>query len=307
MYFLKIDESNFRGELVKGIVLAGGSGSRLFPISKVYSKQLMYLYNKPMIYYPLSTLILGGIREILIITTPQDADSFKTLLGDGRSMGLNFQYAVQPKPEGLAQAFTIGKDFVGKDAATLILGDNLFYGNLDFFKNALSSHTVGAKIFGYVVHDPERYGVVEFDNKGKVLSIEEKPVKPRSDYAVPGLYVYDESVVERASALKPSARGEYEITDLNRSYLKDGLLTVQKIGRGVAWLDTGTPHALLEANNFIGSVEQRQGLMIGSIEEAALRSGFVSAEDFMTVINTYPKCDYTTYLRRIHHDVIAGK
>lgn len=284
---------------MKGIVLAGGAGSRLFPISKLYSKQLMYVYNKPMIYYPLSTLILGGIRDILIITTPDDAGSFQKLLGDGSHIGLRFSYAQQPKPEGLAQAFIIGESFIGKDSVSLILGDNLFYGSLDFFTQAIQSASHGATIFGYVVQDPERYGVVEFDERGRAVSIEEKPKHPKSNYAVPGLYVYDNQVVSIAKELKPSARGELEITDLNRVYLDKGQLRVNKIGRGVAWLDTGTPQALLEANNFIGAVEQRQGLMVGSIEEAAWRTGFVPMDDFEKMLKVMPMCPYRSYLERV--------
>lgn len=284
---------------MKGIVLAGGAGSRLYPISKLYSKQLMYVYNKPMIYYPLSTLILGGIRDILIITTPEDSANFRRLLGDGSQIGLNFQYAVQPKPEGLAQAFLIGESFIAGEPATLILGDNLFFGHLDFFTQAIARASEGATIFGYVVQDPERYGVVSFDESGRAISIEEKPKEPKSNYAVPGLYVYDAQVVSIAKSLRPSVRGELEITDLNRVYLERGLLRVRKIGRGVAWLDTGTPHALLEANSFIGAIEQRQGLLVGCIEEAALRMGFVSPERFGSLLGTYPACDYRQYLERI--------
>ncbi len=284
---------------MKGIILAGGAGSRLFPISRLYSKQLMYVYNKPMIYYPLSTLILGGIRDILIITTPEDSSAFKKLLGDGSQIGIRLTYAEQPKPEGLAQAFLIGEKFINNSPVSLILGDNLFYGSLEFFKKAIEKADHGASIFGYVVNDPERYGVVEFDHDGHVLSIEEKPNTPKSNYAVPGLYVYDQKVCEYAKALKPSARGELEITDLNRVYLEKGFLRVERIGRGVAWLDTGTPQALLEANSFIGSVEQRQGLMIGNIEEAALRMHCIDSNQFSKSLTAYPKCDYRTYLERV--------
>jgi glucose-1-phosphate thymidylyltransferase len=284
---------------MKGIILAGGAGSRLYPVSKVYSKQLMYVYNKPMIYYPLSTLILGGIKDILIITTPDDAPTFEKLLGDGSRIGLNIKYAQQPKPEGLAQAFIIGEKFIGNDPVSLILGDNLFYGYLDFFKRAIDNNKTGATIFGYRVNDPERYGVVEFDANGRVVSIEEKPKQPKSNFAVPGLYVYDNRVVSIAKSLKPSARGELEITDLNRIYLEMGELRVQKIGRGIAWLDTGTPQALLEANNFIGAVEQRQGLMIGCIEEAAWRAQFCSDETLLRAVDSLPKSDYRSYLEKI--------
>lgn len=287
---------------MKGIILAGGAGNRLYPISKVYSKQLMYVYNKPMIYYPLSTMILGGIKDILIITTPDDAPAFKKLLGNGQHIGLNLHYAEQPKPEGLAQAFIIGENFIGDDPVSLILGDNLFYGNLDFFKHSIQNNRTGATIFGYIVQDPERYGVVEFDSEDRAISIEEKPKHPKSQYAVPGLYVYDNQVVKIAKALKPSARGELEITDLNRVYLEMRQLMVQKIGRGIAWLDTGTPQALLEANNFIGAVEQRQGLMIGCIEEAAYRAGFLSIDLFSTAIQSIPPSPYRQYLERIAHE-----
>ncbi|HNO12254.1 MAG TPA: glucose-1-phosphate thymidylyltransferase RfbA, partial [bacterium] len=258
-----------------------------------------YVYNKPMIYYPLSTLILGGIKDILIITTPDDAPMFKKLLGDGKHIGLNLQYAEQPKPEGLAQAFIIGESFINNEPVSLILGDNLFYGYLDFFKRAIQNTKVGATIFGYVVQDPERYGVVEFDAQDRVISLEEKPKHPKSHYAVPGLYVYDNQVVQIAKSLKPSPRGELEITDLNRVYLELGQLMIQKIGRGVAWLDTGTPQALLEANNFIGAVEQRQGMMIGCIEEAALRAGFLTIEQYQKMLEQIPKSPYRQYLERI--------
>lgn len=284
---------------MKGIILAGGSGTRLFPVTKVYSKQLMYLYDKPMIYYPITTLLLGGIREILIISTPQDLPNFQALLGDGSQIGVRFEYAAQPKPEGLAQAFIIGESFVQAEPVCLILGDNLFYGYYDFFREAIRGFKGGATIFGYVVNDPQRYGVVEFDPSGLVISIEEKPSHPKSNYAVPGLYIYDEQVVALAKALHPSARGELEITDLNRCYLEQGKLNVKRIGRGVAWLDTGTPKALLDANNFIGSIEMRQGLKIGCIEEAALRQRFITATQFEQLLETYPTCDYRAYLERI--------
>ena len=284
---------------MKGIILAGGSGTRLYPITHAISKQMLPVYDKPMIYYPLSTLILGGIKDILIITTPDDAPMFKKLLGDGKHIGLNLQYAEQPKPEGLAQAFIIGESFINNDQVSLVLGDNLFYGYLDFFKRAMQNTKVGATIFGYVVQDPERYGVVEFDAQDRVISLEEKPKHPKSHYAVPGLYVYDNQVVQIAKSLKPSPRGELEITDLNRVYLELGQLMVQKIGRGVAWLDTGTPQALLEANNFIGAVEQRQGMMIGCIEEAALRAGFLTIEQYQKMLEQIPKSPYRQYLERI--------
>lgn len=284
---------------MKGIILAGGAGTRLYPISQLYSKQLMYVYDKPMIYYPLSTLILGGIRDILIITTPEDQSNFKTLLGDGSQLGLNLSYAAQPRPEGIAQAFIIAEEFIADESVCLILGDNVFYGALNFFKDAVADFDMGGVIFGYVVRDPERYGVVEFDENGRVISIEEKPKHPQSDYAVPGLYIYDRHVVDYTKTLKPSARGELEITDLNRFYLSRNELKVKVIGRGIAWLDTGTPQSLLEANNFIGSIEMRQGLKIGCIEESALRQGFITPEKLEETIKTYPLCPYRVYLERI--------
>lgn len=287
---------------MKGIILAGGAGSRLFPISKLYSKQLMYVYDKPMIYYPLSTLILGGIKDILIITTPNDQDSFRHLLGDGSDIGLNISYKIQPSPDGLAQAFIIGEQFIGEDNVCLILGDNIFYGYFDFLRKCIAGFTDGSIIFGYVVKDPERYGVVEFDESGKAKSIEEKPKHPRSKFAVPGLYLYDRNVSKYAKNLEPSARGELEITDLNRVYMERDELQVEKIGRGVAWLDTGTPTALLEANSFIGTIEIRQGLKIGCIEEAALRQGFVSREGLNATLQKYPKCEYRSYLERLIAD-----
>ena len=284
---------------MKGIILAGGAGSRLYPISQLYSKQLMYVYDKPMIYYPLSTLILGGIREILIITTPQDQPNFRNLLGDGRPLGLQISYASQPKPEGIAQAFLIGESFIGNDPVCLILGDNIFYGSFEFFFNTVKDFKAGATIFGYIVSDPQRYGVLGFDENGKITSIEEKPQQPKSNYAVPGLYIYDQTVVQSAKELKPSARGELEITDLNRVYLSRNRLNVIKIGRGIAWLDTGTPHSLLDANNFIGSIQIRQNLMIGCIEEAAYLQGFIDSGQLQQLIANYPKCDYRQYLERI--------
>ncbi len=284
---------------MKGIILAGGAGSRLYPISTLYSKQLMYVYDKPMVYYPLSTLILGGIREILVITTPRDQAAFQRLLGDGRQLGLEFSYVAQPRPEGLAQAFLLGAEFIAGAPVTLILGDNIFYGNLDFLRREIQNFKNGAHVFGYQVRDPRRYGVVEFSADGRVLSLEEKPREPRSNYAVPGLYLYDETVVERARSLKPSARGELEITDLNRLYLETGQLTVTRLGRGMAWLDTGTPEALLDANSFIGTVEVRQGLKVGCIEEAAWRMGFVDDRDFEKLLNSYPSSPYRGYLEKI--------
>jgi len=262
----------------KGIILAGGSGTRLYPLARVVSKQLMPIYDKPMVYYPLSTLLLGGIRDILIITTPSDEPLFKALLGDGSDLGISLRYAVQPAPEGLAQAFLIGRDFIDGDPVSLMLGDNIFFGQgLGAKLREVMAHESGATVFAYQVRDPERYGVVEFDKKGRAVSLEEKPAEPRSSYAVTGLYIYDERVVEFDSGLRPSARGELEITDLNRIYLEEGSLHVEVLGRGVAWLDTGTYSALLQAANFIGTIEERQGLKVACIEEIAYRNGYIDA------------------------------
>jgi len=290
---------------MKGILLAGGAGSRLYPLSAVASKQLQPVYDKPMIYYPLSTLMLGGIREVLLISTPQDIPRFKDLLGDGSQWGIKIEYAVQPKPDGIAQAFVIGADFIGNDPCTLVLGDNIFYGEMalldimqGFDKDNANGHSsaIGARVFGYPVTDPERYGVVEFDPAGKVLSIEEKPMKPKSRYAVPGLYVYDNSVVAKAHALKPSPRGEYEITDINRLYLQEGRLYVKKLGRGVAWLDTGTHASLLEASNFMYTLEARQGLKIACLEEVAVEMGFMTWPQMKQRLETMPKSPYREYI-----------
>jgi len=280
--------------------LAGGAGSRLYPLSAVASKQLQPVYDKPIIYYPLSVLMLGGIKDIMLISTPADIPRFQNLLGDGSQWGLNIQYAIQPKPEGIAQAFLIADDFIKDKACTLILGDNIFYGSFDLY--GIMSDTqnfTGARILGYAVNDPERYGVVEFDSSGKALSLEEKPAKPKSNYAVPGLYVYDKSVLEKAKALKPSARGELEITDINKAYLQEGTLFVKKIGRGVAWLDTGTHASLLEASNFVYTLESRQGLKIACLEEIAVERGFVSWEKMKEHLEkNMPKCPYRDYIFR---------
>jgi len=282
---------------MKGVILAGGAGTRLHPVTRVLSKQLLPIYNKPMIYYPLSTLMLAGINDILIISTPDDLPRFRDLLGDGRELGLRLAYAEQPRPEGLAQAFVIGADFIGGDSVALVLGDNLFFGHgLSELLQRVAEDPKGATVFGYYVKDPERYGVVEFDAGGRALDIEEKPVRPRSHYAVVGLYFYDNDVVEIARGLRPSSRGELEITDVNKRYLERGRLNVERLGRGIAWLDTGTHQSLLEASNFIQTVEQRQGLLVGSIEEVAFRMGFVDAEGLRRLAAPLAKSDYGGYL-----------
>jgi glucose-1-phosphate thymidylyltransferase len=280
---------------MKGIILAGGAGTRLYPLTSVASKQLLPVYDKPLIFYPLATLMLGGIREFLLISTPEDIPRFQALLGDGSQWGLRIEYAVQPKPDGIARAFIIGEKFIGKDPVTLILGDNLFYGSMKL-DETMAAFKSGAKVFGYYVKDPERYGVVEFDAQKNVIGLEEKPKVPKSNYAVPGLYIYDNDVVKRAKALKPSPRGELEITDLNIDYLKTGTLSVQLLGRGIAWLDTGTHASLLEASTFIFTLEARQGLKIACLEEIAFLRGFVSAEKFKTTVDKMPKSPYKDYL-----------
>ncbi len=291
---------------MKGIILAGGAGSRLHPLTLVVSKQLMPVYDKPMIYYPLSTLMLAGIRDILLISTPHDLPRFRELLGDGKKLGINLSYAEQPKPEGLAQAFIIGAPFIGKDPVALILGDNLFYGHgLAHTIQDAAKQDVGATIFGYYVKHPERYGVVEFDKSGKVIGIEEKPRNPKSHYAVPGLYFYDNDVVSLAKSLAPSARGELEITDLNRLYLKGGELRVKLLGRGTAWLDTGTHESLLQAANFIEAVEQRQGLKVGCIEEVAFRMGFIDREQLAKLGRALGKSEYGAYLTDLAEDPLT--
>jgi glucose-1-phosphate thymidylyltransferase len=283
---------------MKGIILAGGAGSRLFPLTLVASKQLQPVYDKPMVYYPLTTLIEGGIREFCLISTPQDLPRFKQLLGDGRAWGLTIDYREQPKPQGIAQAFLIAESFIGKDAVTLILGDNVFYGS-DSFHKAFAEFKGGAMIFGYHVNDPERYGVVEFNAHGQAISIEEKPKQPKSNYAVPGLYLYDNSVVSITKNLKPSARGELEITDVNVEYLRRGQLHVHRLSRGFAWLDAGTSSSLHEASAYVQTIEKRVGLKIGCPEEAAFRRGFLSLAQLEVLTAKMPKCEYHEYLTEV--------
>ena len=285
---------------IKGVILAGGSGTRLYPLTLAMSKQLVPVYNKPMIYYPLSSLMLAGIRTILVITSPQDQTAFQRLLGDGSQLGLRIAYEVQPKPEGIAQAFIIGRRFIGDDRVALALGDNVFYGHgfPEYLKHA-AERSRGATVFAYWVRDPERYGVVEFDATGKAVGLEEKPAKPRSPYAVTGLYFYDNQVVEIAAGLRPSARGELEITDVNGAYLRRGQLQVEKLGRGIAWLDTGTHEALLQAATFIQTIEDRQGLMVACVEEIAYRMGYITAADVARLARSMKDNSYGQYLLRL--------
>jgi glucose-1-phosphate thymidylyltransferase len=285
---------------MKGIILAGGSGTRLYPVTLAMSKQLVPVYNKPMVYYPLSTLMLAGIRQILVITTPEDRQAFERLLGDGRQLGLEVGYAVQPRPEGLAQAFLIGREFIGDDNVALALGDNLFYGHgFSAYLQRAAGRKVGATIFAYWVRDPERYGVVEFDAAGRAVGLEEKPARPRSSWVVTGLYFYDHRVVDIAAGLTPSARGELEITDVNRAYLATGSLHVEKLGRGIAWLDTGTHEALLQASTFIQTIEERQGLMVACVEEIAYKMGYISADDVRRIAEPMRRNLYGQYLIRL--------
>ncbi len=282
----------------KAIILAGGAGSRLFPLTKIVCKQLLPVYDKPMICYPLATLMLGGLRDILIISTPKDLPMIRDFLGDGAQLGIKIQYAEQAKPKGIAEAFLIGAKFIGDSGASLILGDNIFYGKLDFFREALAI-TKGACVFGYQVRDPERYGVIEFDRNRRAISLEEKPKKPKTQFAVPGLYVYDSQVVDLCKTLKPSGRGELEITDLNLLYLKKNELQVKLLSRGMAWLDTGTQTSLLEAGNYIATIEHRQGLKVACLEEVALRMKFISCDDLAKAIDQLPAGDYRDYLKMV--------
>jgi glucose-1-phosphate thymidylyltransferase len=282
----------------KAIILAGGAGTRLYPLTRIACKQLLPVYDKPMIYYPLATLMLGGIRDVLIISTPKDVPQFRDLLGDGSRLGMRIEYAEQPKPAGIAQAFLIGAEFIGDSPVTLILGDNIFYGKLDFFREALRLEK-GACVFGYQVRDPERYGVVEFDALGKAISLEEKPAQPRSQFAVPGLYVYDNQVVDLCRNLKPSPRGELEITDVNIQYLQRDQLHVKVLGRGMAWLDTGTQASLLEASNYIAAIQNRQGLMVACLEEIAFHQRWVNRDQLKALVAALPKNEYREYLHMV--------
>jgi glucose-1-phosphate thymidylyltransferase len=291
--------------ITKGIVLAGGAGSRLYPLTLVASKQLQPVYDKPMIYYPIATLMAAGIKDILLISTPHDTPRFQSLLGDGSRWGITLTYAVQPEPKGIAQAFLIGEQFINSQPVCLILGDNIFYGKMHL-DNLVSEFSGGARVFGYYVNDPERYGVVEFDASGKVLSIEEKPQQPKSHYAVPGLYLYDETICEVARSITPSLRGELEITDVNLDYLRRGKLHVERLGRGIAWLDTGTHKSLLEASNFIETLEARQGLKIACLEEIALHRGFINCATMEKVIASTPASSYRDYLQRVCQEAHCG-
>ena len=282
----------------KGIILAGGRGTRLYPMTSVVNKQLISIYDKPMIYYPLATLMLSGIRDVLIISTPDDIPNFERVLGDGYNWGINISYATQPEPKGIAEAFVIGKEFIDNDQVCLILGDNLFHGKLDFLRDAIK-YNDGGTIFGYKVNDPERYGIVEFDTSGKVISIEEKPKEPKSKYAIPGIYVFDSDVSYIASTVQPSERGELEITSVQNEYLKLGKLKAHVIGRGIAWLDTGTPESLLEAGQFISVIEKRQNLKVACLEEIALEMGYITMAEFEEIVDKLPKSDYKEYCNKV--------
>lgn len=286
----------------KGIVLAGGRGTRLFPLTSYSNKQLLPVYDKPMVYYPISTLMLGGIRELLLISSPDMLPQYESLLGDGSRFGVRFSYAEQTAPRGIAEALLLAEDFLDGSGCVLVLGDNIFWGYMDFLRHAMARER-GATVFGYPVQDPERYGVVEFDESGVAVSLQEKPAKPRSAYAVPGLYVYDERAVGFAKELTPSARGELEITDVNRKYLEMGELHVEPLGRGMAWLDTGTQHTLLEAAEFVATIERRQGLKIGCLEEVALNMGYLSKTELEAILADYPRCEYTEYLQSLLDEV----
>lgn len=297
------EENNQNNNEMKGIVLAGGSGTRLYPITKSISKQIIPVYDKPMIYYPISILLLAGIKDILIISTPQDLPLYQHLLSDGSELGVNFSYAEQPSPDGLAQAFIIGEEFIGDDSVCMVLGDNIFHGyNLSNLLREAAKLQDGATVFGYYVNDPERYGVVEFDDDGKVLSLEEKPAQPKSNFAVTGLYFYGNDVVEKAKGLKPSARGELEITDLNKLYLAEGRLNVKIMGRGVAWLDTGTHDSLLEASNFISTIQNRQGLQVACLEEIVYQAGYINREQLLKLAEPLKKNFYGQYLIKIANE-----
>lgn len=285
----------------KGIILAGGSGTRLYPMTAVFSKQLQVIYDKPMIYYPLAILMLSGIKDILIISTPKDTPSFEALLGNGSKWGINLNYAVQDKPKGIAEAFIYGAEFISSDQVCLILGDNIFYGKLDFLRDAIAQND-GATIFGYPVHNPKEFGVVEFGKDGKVLSIEEKPQNPKSKYAIPGLYIFDNDVVRIVKTIKPSARGELEITEIQNEYLKKEKLRVEVLGRGIAWLDTGSPESLMEAGTFIYAIEKRQGQKIACLEEIALHQKFITPEQYIEMVNKLPDCSYKDYCLKVFEE-----